>query len=185
MGKNSKSFFEKIGLIESCESENLTERISPAPTEVVPKIVEVSDEPVSVDENLITDIYNSNSMDDFSSSIYKVKEFLDALPIEMLESVKKTTVLSLLGVSKLPIEVLQEDATKRIDILSCKKDKIIEENTGIIESSRVDIEKLKEAIANASTIIDEKEKENKVVTEVCDNEIKVINDLVKFIGGNE
>ena len=145
--------------------------------------VEVNTDNVT-QENLIADIYSENNLSDLSKSIFKVEELINSLPKEMPDATKRATVLSILASFGLTVEEVLADAEIRSSVIQSALDSIIEENEDVIDSNNTAIEQKKLEIQNL-------EKDNSDRTLVIKNtddkveaEIKRINGLVKFIGGN-
>ena len=106
------SLFERWGLIERVEEPEYEEIIS---TEIEEEI-DANVEGVS-HENLISDIYNANSLSDVSKSIFKVEELINSLPKEMATKTKRDTVLAILTSFGLTSEIVAVDGANRVDIL--------------------------------------------------------------------
>lgn len=151
------------------------------------------DEDVDVDvntdnvtqENLIIDIYNQNDLSDLSKSIFKIEDVINSLPKEMPNETKKGTVLSVLSTFGLTVDEVIADGENRSAIIKSALSSITDENNDVINSNNVSIEQKKLEIQdlekdNSDRAIVIKNAEEKVETE-----IKRIDDLIKFIGGNE
>lgn len=145
--------------------------------------VEVNTENVTQD-NLITDIYSQNDLSDLSKSIFKVEELINSLPKEMPDTTKKATVLSILTSFGLTVEEMLADAEIRSSVIKSALDSIIETNEDVIDNNNTAIEQKKLEIQNL-----EKDNSDRMIVikntdDKVDAEIKRINGLVKFIGGN-
>lgn len=151
---------------------------------MVDEYIDVNTENVTQD-NLITDIYNQNELSDLSKSIFKVEELINSLPKEMPNETKKATVLSILSSFGLTIEEIVEDGENRSSLIKSALSSITNENNDIIDSNNANIEQKKLEIQdlekdNADRTIVIKETEDKV-----EAEIKRIDYLIEFIGGEE
>ena len=145
--------------------------------------VEVNTDNVT-QENLITDIYSENDLSDLSKSIFKVEELINSLPKEMPDATKKATVLAILSSFGLTVDEVLADAVNRNVVIKSAFTSIEHENNEVIDSNNVSIEQKKLEIQdlekdNADRTVVIKNTEDKV-----EAEIKRIEALVKFIGGN-
>jgi hypothetical protein len=150
------------------------------------------DEDVDVDvntdnvtqENLISDIYNQNDLSDLSKSIFKIEDVINSLPKEMPNETKKGTVLSVLSTFGLTVDEVIADGEDRSLIIKSALSSITDENNDVINSNNASIEQKKLEIQelekdNSDRAIVIKNAEDKV-----EAELKRIDDLIKFIGGN-
>ncbi len=147
--------------------------------------VEVSDvniEDIS-DTSIISDIYNSNGMSDFSRSIFKIDELLSSLPKEMPNETKKNTVMSILNSFGLGVDEVVEDGCSRSSLLSdaydklkCENESVIQENERLIEQKKIEIQDLEK---------DNSERTNTIrsVKDSVETELERITELMKFIKG--
>lgn len=177
------SWLEKIGLVER-------EEVTPAVAEQT-DIAQEMTHPIGVDveikfaTNVVEDIYAQNNLADKSNSIYTVQALIDTLPNEMTTAKKQSTVAGILTVSGKNVTDLLNDATKRTEILSAARDKIVNERTDEILTANNDIEELKKAIEAATIKIKEAEEIIEATKNSVDDEIKVVTNLVEFCNGME
>ena len=134
-------------------------------------------------ENLITDIYNQNGLSDLTKSIFKVEELINSLPKEMPNETKKTTVLSMLSIFGLTVDEVITDGHERCAMVASALSSIINDNNNVITSNSELIEQKKLEIQdlekdNAERILVIKNTEDKVETE-----LKRVENLIKFVGG--
>lgn len=151
------------------------------------------DEDVDVDvntdnvtqENLIIDIYNQNDLSDLSKSIFKIEDVINSLPKEMPNETKKGTVLSVLSTFGLTVDEVIADGENRSAIIKSALFSITDENNDVINSNNVSIEQKKLEIQDLEKDNSDRAIVIKNVEEKVETEMKRIDDLIKFIGGNE
>jgi hypothetical protein len=177
MEDKKMSFLEKLGLIEREEVETpVTVPVAESP--VVDANVEINST-----ENVIDEIYAQNDLSNKDNSIYAVQSFIDTLPSEMTTAKKQNSVYGILKVTGKSVNSLMMDANNRICILSDAKSKIFEEKNAIINSAKNDIEELKKAIEAANIVINNAEAIKESTAKAVNDEIEVIEELVKFCEG--
>lgn len=181
-----KGFLEKIGLIEKTGGAEDTsiDVMNIAPIEATT--------PVNVDtgnaidsQNLIKDIYEKNTLTDFSKSIYKVEEFSAALPKEMPANIKKDSILGILKISNIEVSDTTKDADVRTSTLSAALNQIITDKNDLIANAEGDIENLKNMITDLENKIYNAKLDIETSTNTINSEIKKVSDLKSFIGGIE
>ena len=175
------SLLKKLGLIED------------NPDYYVDKALDLSDDynesevEANVDgvtnENLVSDIYNVNSLSDLSKSIFKVEELIDSLPKEMATDTKRTSVLAILSSFGLTVDEVVEDANTRINLLNAAMNEIVDKNTIEINESNATIENLKKQIEDLQKIISDLLVENKTCKDKVEQEVNRIENLIKFVKG--
>lgn len=141
-------------------------------------------ESVIVDTNNISTaeaIYKENGIDDLSNSIFKVEEIKGALPTNLPNEIKKASVIGMMGVSKLAIETVLEDAEKRSQILSGALQKFTDETVNIIEQGQGEIAELEEKINSINEKITARKKNQDDQEKVVTDEISKITSIVNFI----
>lgn len=173
------SFFEKLGLIEKIEEEPMYEEIT---SEVIESEIDANVEGVS-NENLVSDIYNANSLNDLSKSIFKVEELINSLPKEMATKTKRDTVLAILTSFGLTSDIVTEDGNTRVNLLNAALNEIISTNNNEINSCKVDVENHKKAIEELEKHIASLENENKTCNEKITEETNRVNSLINFVEG--
>lgn len=134
-------------------------------------------------DNLVSDIYNANSLSDLSKSIFKVEELIDSLPKEMTTDTKRTSVLAILSSFGLTTEEVLEDANTRVNLLNAAMTEIVNKNTSKIDESNITIEDLKKQIEDLQKIISDLLLENKTCKDKVEQEVNRIENLIKFIKG--
>lgn len=174
--------FKTIGkaFIEEVPMENYEEPVDMNAFEE--DIVEAELEEVDTN-TLIEDIYTQNDLFDKSRSIFKVEELIASLPKEMVTDTKRASVLAILGSFNLTATEVLEDGEKRIDVLNSIKTQVDVDCQNSIVNKEAEIEELKKSIANLTVEIANEQEMMKISDEIILNEITKINNLVKFIGG--
>ena len=174
--------FKAIGkaFVEEVPTENYE---VPVEAEVVEEDV-VEAEIAEVDTNtLIEDIYTQNELFDKSRSIFKVEELIASLPKEMVTDTKRASVLAILGSFNLTATEVLEDGEKRTSVLDTIKKQIDEDCKNTVAEKEAQIEELKKSIATLTVEIANEQDMMKVADEMISTEIVKINNLIKFIGG--
>ena len=168
---------EKWGLVEREDIDvQVPVAMSEAPT------VEANAE-IHSTENVIDEIYAQNGMSNKDNSIYAVQSFIDTLPAEMTTAKKQSSVYGILKVTGKSVDSLLLDAEDRVNIIAAANNKIVKEQDEIINTAKADIEELKKAIEAANITIQHAEEIKESTIKAVDDEIKVINELVKFCEG--
>lgn len=177
------NFFEKMGLVREVEPEydeaDYTESLSIDEDNVDANVTGVTN------ENLVSDIYTSNSLDNMDQSIFKVEQLINSLPKEMATETKRNTVLTILSSFGLTTDMVVEDGNTRTNILHSSLNKIVDGNTETINNNINIVEEHKKQIELLEKSIADLENENKVCNEKISEEINRINKLIDFVtGGN-
>ena len=166
--------------VEEVPTENYE---APIEVEAVEEEV-VEAEIEEVDTNtLIEDIYTQNDLFDKSRSIFKVEELIASLPKEMVTDTKRASVLAILGSFNLTATEVLVDGEKRIDILNAIKKQIDEGCKNAVSDKEMQIEELKKSIETLTIEIANEQECMKTSDEIISNEVDKINNLIKFIGG--
>lgn len=174
---------KKLGLVEEipedCDYE-MTEE--PANEEM---LVEVNVDKVSND-NLVSDIYKENSLDNFDQSIFKVEQLINSLPKEMATETKRNTVLTILTNFGLTSDIVVDDGRARINLLNSALQEITANNDNAINEKKDMVEEYKKAIEDLEKSIAELDADNKLCNEKIKEEVCRMNALVEFVlGGAE
>lgn len=170
-------FFEKLGLVER------EEVVIPTTVKSVEEPVVEANAEINSTENVINEIYAQNGLADKDNSIYAVQSFIDTLPSEMTTAKKQSSVYGILKVTGKSVDGLMGDANDRINLLCSARDKVVAEKNAEIEAAKSDIEDLKRAIEAANIIINKAEEVKDTVNKSVNDEIGVIEELVKFCEG--
>lgn len=183
-----KNFLEKLGLIETSESEEGNSSILPEEmleTDVSEKIPEVPVQFSSDDVLTIEGIYTSNDVNDLSQTVYKVKEMIDTLPKEMPDKTKQTTVCSMMNVIGLSIDSILGDAKNRVSILHSAFEAKNRNLTKDLNDNEMSIEALKQEIENRQKRSQEIQKAIKENENTISKELEKISYITEFIGGEK
>lgn len=176
MGKN---FFEKLGLVEA-----KNDGFAPIEEEIIdcdPEVV--IDIEKTVPSTLVQDAYLAQGVSDISKSVYKVEEFINAMPSDMPNKTKQSSVLGILTVSGMNANDIIADADERVATLTGALGTVVDENKKIVDDANRDIENLKLAIENANHVIADKEGIIKQSENIIAVEVERINKLKEFVGG--
>lgn len=152
------------------------------PTDEEPE-VEVANVDTSDSENVVTEIYLNNNLDNFDKAIFKVEDLMKTLPSEMPTASKKTTVESIMATVGLNIDDVVEDGEERVKVLSASLDKTKEAFSNTILEAENKIEALKQEIVEGEKLIVDSKASLKKFTEDINAETERIENLIKFIKG--
>lgn len=183
-----KSFFEKLGLVES---EVTSEYEMP---EVVDVNVGVSfghniEQPTPVQAEVpegdaidISAVYEANSMNPADAvTVYKIKDVIDTFPSEMPTKTKRATVKNLMTTLGYDAAAIMSDAEQRKELLrTVGNDKMnalfdeMKSNDQQIESMKEQIEALTNRNVEAGAAIEK-------ITNTVQDELKMISSIEEFI----
>lgn len=183
-----KSFFEKLGLVESkVTSEYEMPEVADVNVGVSfgPNIEQPTPVQAEVPEGDTIDIgavYEANSMNPADSvTVYKIKDVIDTFPSEMPTKTKRATVKNLMMTLGYDATAIISDAEQRKELLRTvgndKMNALFEEmknNDRQIESMKEQIEALTNRSAEASAAID------KIISNV-NGEVEMISSIEEFI----
>lgn len=175
------SLFEKWGLIERVKEEPMYEEVA---LEAIEPEIDANTEGVS-NEYLITDLYDANSLNDLSKSIFKVEELINSLPKEMATNTKRDTVLAILTSFGLTSEVVIEDGNDRVNLLNAALKEMLDTYRNEINNCKSIVETKKQEIEELQKHIAFVEETSKSCDQKISAETKRINELINFVvGGN-
>lgn len=187
-----KSFFEKLGLVESDEPVGTPEfeselRVCSGVGDHYingdfPEDEQVQAEVPEGDTIDIEAVYEANSMNPADAvTVYKIKDVIDTFPSEMPTKTKRATVKNLMMTLGYDAAAIISDAEQRKEVLrTVGNDKVnalfeeMKNNDRQIESMKEQIEALTNRSAEASAAID------KIISTVND-EVEMIDSIEKFI----
>lgn len=183
-----KSFFEKLGLVESeVTSEYEMPEVADVNVDVSfgPNIEQPTPVQAEVPEGDTIDIgavYEANSMNPADAvTVYKIKDVIDTFPSEMPTKTKRATVKNLMMTLGYDATAIISDAEQRKELLRTvgndKMNALFEEmknNDRQIESMKEQIEALTNRSAEASAAID------KIISTV-NSEVEMISSIEEFI----
>lgn len=176
MGKN---FFEKLGLVEAKDKESVS--IEEDDVDCTPEVAINIEK--TAPSTLVQDAYLAQGISDTSKSVYKVEEFINAMPSDMPNKTKQSSVLGILTVSGMNANDIIVDADVRVATLTGALETVVNENKKIVDDANLDIENLKQAIENANHVIADKEGIIKHSENIIAVEVERINKLKEFVGG--
>lgn len=199
--KDIKSVFEKIGLIEKVQAEDMVLN----GTENQPSDLQVNDVPVKTAanekgienrninrENVIKDeekkllksdeIYDSFHIKSAGvTSLFIVESFLKALPDYLPNDVKRQSVLNIIASSGMSIESLMKDGNDRLRCLNDFLNNFSYEIKNTIKENEDEIEKLTKKINSYKKQIDYMKKLQMEQDAIVDYESERINNILHFI----
>ena len=179
-----KSFFEKLGLVESDGKMEAT--VGDVDLNLadlgIDSQLQVQAEVPAGDVLDVTSVYLANDMDPADKvTVYKIQDMLASLPAEMPSKTKKTTIKSLMTTLGYNAAEIEADAAKRIEILrgvgNNKKDNLfaeIKDNDRQIESMKEEIERLTNRNVEATAAVEK-------MADVVQNEIKTIETTLEYV----
>ncbi|MCM1221042.1 MAG: hypothetical protein NC548_41820 [Lachnospiraceae bacterium] len=133
-------------------------------------------------EDVIRSIYQQGGIDD-TSSIFKIKSYIDILPPEMTTAKKQASIAGILAVDGINIHDLINDGGGRINVLEAAAQSIKDENDSVIQEAEADIEHLKSLIEAAETKIAESKKKTADACAAITEEVNSITHLLNFADG--
>lgn len=187
-----KSFFEKLGLVESDEPVGTPEfeselRVcSGAGDHYIngdfPEDEQVQAEVPEGDTIDIEAVYNANNMNPANAvTVYKIKDVIDTFPSEMPTKTKRTTVKNLMTTLGYNAAAIMSDAEQRKELLrTVGNDKMnalfdeMKSNDQQIESMKEQIEALTNRNVEAGAAIEK-------ITNTVQDELKMISSIEEFI----
>lgn len=183
-----KSFFEKLGLVESeAASEyempevadvNAGVPFGPNIEQPVPVQVEVP-EGDTID---VQTVYETNGMNPADAvTVYKIKDVIDTFPSEMPTKTKRATVKNLMGTLGYDAAAIISDAEQRKELLrTVGNDKMnalfdeMKNNDQQIESMKEQIEALTNRNVEVGAAVEK-------ITNIVQDELKMISSIEEFI----
>lgn len=183
-----KSFFEKLGLVESeAASEyempevadvNAGVPFGPNIEQPVPVQVEVP-EGDTID---VQTVYETNGMNPADAvTVYKIKDVIDTFPSEMPTKTKRATVKNLMGTLGYDAAAIISDAEQRKELLrTVGNDKMnvlfdeMKSNDQQIESMKEQIEALTNRNVEVGAAVEK-------ITNIVQDELKMISSIEEFI----
>lgn len=187
-----KSFFEKLGLVESDEPVGAPEfeselRVcSGVGAHYIngdfPEDEQVQAEVPEGDTIDIEAVYNANNMNPADSvTVYKIKDVIDTFPSEMPTKTKRATVKNLMTTLGYDAAAIMSDAEQRKELLRAvgndKMNALFDEmksNDQQIESMKEQIEALTNRNVEAGAAIEK-------ITNTVQDELKMISSIEEFI----
>lgn len=186
-----KSFFERMGLVESSEEEDfdpkeVLQSLQQQSSQIEDYASEASEESKVIfasNEDFLTigDIYEKSGLSSLDKSIFKVEEFSKHLPDNLPTETKRQSVIGILSASGLHLEDLLQDSADRLKALKDVSIITTEKTNETIDQKEQEIKDLLlQADILKQDIIDRKllqEQQDSVIT----NELDKINKIVSFI----
>lgn len=136
-------------------------------------------------DELIVKLYNENGISDTSRSIYRVEDFLAALPETLPEDIRRSTCVNVLKASGFDPLELEDDGNIRSKVLASGKQKLISNNSQRVDSLTADISDLEKQIQDKRTEILSIQQANESITSTIDEETSKIERLMKIIRINK
>ena len=179
------SWLEKLGLVERDPNYEDPEMIlENLPTDTMAEEIDANTEGVSSD-NLISDLYHANDLNDLSKSIFKVDELINSLPKEMATKTKRETVLAILTSFGLDAEIVTEDGENRINLLYAALKEMTDTYNNELSNCKITVEEHKKAIEDIEKQIAFVEQTSKSCNEKITAETEKIKSLIEFVKGEQ
>lgn len=137
--------------------------------------------PEVLGDELIENTYQDNELSDLARSIFIVEKFMNTLPKELPNDIKKTTVIGILQASDITVNEVCTDASMRIEVLESVKVKLTDENSRTVSECSGKIEQLKSEIDALNNKIYSANNEAAHASDLISKEIARISNLEKFI----
>ena len=183
-----KNLFERMGLIQSEEKEDVTllpaDMLMPEADLMAERGLapQIDTEAISYGDDFIKSIYAEGSVTE-DNSIFKIKAFMDVLPAEMTTLKKQTSIAGILQVNGIDVDELILDGQVRQKVLDATRVAITDESLAVINEAESDIENLKGLIEKAEATIANAKKRIDDSTTAIKNEIAAIDELLEFADG--
>lgn len=204
--KKKKPLMEILGLIEKIENsqniaastgtnetedaeENAAENIKPNPVESENtqvdsniQVVEEKTEELYQEKLDINEIYHKfgPSMSE-TSTIYIIDSFLKALPDNLPSDIKLQSVLGIVSASKMDVEQLLSDGSKRLEVLTQFFKSFMDSNNNVIAENEREISLLTEKINHHKKIIEGRKKLQEEQKSLIEFELQKIENIIDFV----
>lgn len=200
--KKKKPLMEILGLIEKIESsqeitanpmeteeeekeyENVAENINQVTT--VTESIQVDNNAQNTEEIYqekldINDIYlKFGPSTDSTNTIYIIDSYLKALPDNLPSDIKLQSVLSIVAASKMDIDQLLNDGSKRVEVLAQFFKNFMNYNNNIIDENEKEITILTEKINHHKKIIEGRKKLQEDQKSAVEFELQKIQNIIDF-----
>lgn len=177
------NFLERLGLVRTeFDDVPLPVPVGSIPHSMEPENVPEIDASQVAYENVIRSVYQQGGIED-TSSIFKIKAYLDVLPSEMTLAKKQASIAGILTVNGINIHDLINDGGERIKVLDAAVQSIKAENDNVIHEAEADIEHLKSLIEAAETKIAESKRKTADACAVITEETTSVMQLLNFADG--
>lgn len=202
--KKKKPLMEILGLIEKIEnSQNIT--TNPTEAEAVKETVveninlnPVEAENTQVDSNTsdvvetteelyqekldINEIYlKFGPSTNDTNTIYIIDSFLKALPDNLPSDIKLQSVLGIVSASKMDVEQLLTDGSRRLEVLTQFFKNFMNSNNNVIDENEKEISILTEKINQHKKIIEGRKKLQEEQKSVVEFELQKIENIIDFV----
>lgn len=130
----------------------------------------------------IDEIYKNSRMEtDTKKTIFMTDVFLQAIPANLPQDVKRETVLNILKISGIDLEVLLSDAYKRIDSLNKVLEETVSTSNDIYERNENTIRELERRIQDLREVNTARQQFQEDQNTMIQYEVQKIINLVEFV----
>ena len=180
---SKKSIFEKMGLVQSSESNSaeLNESVCTTADDVYESEIEIPENIVLKDVMNVQEIYEKFNLTDDQNTIYKIEQFSSALPKELNNDAKKASVIGILSASNLDVATLIADGDVRKQALLSTLKAFSDETTTIVESKKTEIAELELKIDQLKTEINDRKNAQEKQDNLIKDEVENIQGIIDFI----
>lgn len=178
------NLLEKLKLVEpinGSEEEVFVEHEDPAPVVTA----DFSANAGTSAADIIDAIYNATDMEDKSNSIYRVKDFMNTIPVETPEKTAKVIVLNLLDTLGLSVDGVKADSDARMNALNGTMNATLEDNNAKQNELVAHIESLRVQIETDKQSIQELVRDADSLKQAVESEKNEIMSVLRFIGVNQ
>lgn len=171
----------KLHAKQMLDGENIPENMAAEPSVSAPEVQTPENLPV---EGLLTveAVYREFNMANLDCSIFKVDDFLNALPDNLPTDVKKQSVLGILNATGLDAEKLLEDGRQRMDALGKTMDCFSSETENAIAEAEKEIESLQAKIDQQKQNINDRKMLQENQETLIHDETTRIQGILNFLG---
>lgn len=130
----------------------------------------------------IEEIYRNSRMEtETKRTIFMIEVFLNAMPANLPQDVKRETVLNILNISGIELDTLLGDAYKRIDSLNTVLEETVNVSKDILERNQNTIHELEKRIQDLNEVNEARHKFQEDQNTMIDYEIQKVINLVEFV----
>lgn len=180
---SKKSFFQKLGLVESSETSvdilmnNYNAEYDFQPTEEVLPEINLGGE----DFLLVAEVYEKAGLQDMNQSIFKVDEFSKVLPASLPTDTKRQSVIGILAASNLTVDALVEDADNRILALKSVQQTTTLNTEAVVATNETKIADLLLEVDNLKQQNNDRKTAQETQDTILNDEIKRVSEIKKFV----
>lgn len=130
----------------------------------------------------INDIYGKfGPSTNGTNTIYIIDSYLKALPDNLPSDIKLQSVLSIISASKMDVDELLNDGSKRLEVLTQFFKNFMETNNSVIDENEREIQLLTEKINYHNKIIEGRKRLQEEQKSIVEFEVQKIENIINFV----